>query len=82
MKILSRKEAMEKHQRFRRIHVLIESLVRVLKSQRRRPRRCPESLIHPIAEMADQEEDYSSLPLPDRFTHKVRLSAFVLDFSV
>jgi hypothetical protein len=27
-----------------------------------------------LAAMADQEEDFSSLPLPDRFSHKVRIT--------
>jgi len=29
-----------------------------------------------IANMAEQEEDYSSLPLPERFQHKVPRPAF------
>jgi hypothetical protein len=31
------------------------------------------------ANMAEQEEDFSSLPLPDRFQHKVFTALFLID---
>lgn len=57
------------------IHKAAQSLVLKSKHGPRKPLDpidwTPISTIFPAATMADQEEDYSSLPLTDRFTHKV-----------
>lgn len=58
------------------IHKAAQSLVFKSKHGPRKPLDpidwTPISTTFPTAIMADQEEDYSSLPLTDRFTHKVR----------
>lgn len=47
-----------------------------MKTDSRPPHKPPPDLVHldlgrPVYDMADQEEDFSSLPLSDRFTHKI-----------
>lgn len=71
MSISNPKGAMDEPRRRGRISVLIDKLVRLVKPQGRRPLPHHEPHARRFEIMADQEEDFSSLPLPDRFTHKV-----------
>jgi len=60
------------------MHKLIDKVGRFVRPQRRPRHLCPRdssstghATDYYAANMADKEEDFNSLPLPDRFTHKV-----------
>jgi len=55
--------AMEKH-----LALPLRKLTRRVTGSGKEPKTPPEP---PTPKMAEQEEDFSSLPLPDRFQHKV-----------
>lgn len=71
---------MEVNPHRRGIQKLITKIVHFVKTDSRPPHKPPPNLVHldlgrPVYDMADQEEDFSSLPLSDRFTHKVNIVA-------
>ena len=50
----------------------LKKLTKCVTELTRRPKSPPRPVL--VVAMAEQEEDFSSLPLPDRFQHKVPLS--------
>lgn len=69
---------MDEQDRLRSMQKLIDKVGRFVRLQKRRRHLCHEGSSSTendfdcsVDTMADKEEDFSSLPLSDRFTHKV-----------
>ncbi|POR39229.1 Spindle pole body component alp14 [Tolypocladium paradoxum] len=69
---------MDEQDRVRSVQKLIDKVGRFVRLQKRRRHLCHQGssstendLDCSVDNMADKEEDFSSLPLPDRFTHKL-----------